>query len=194
MQIVKKILSVTSKILIALLMLIMILTLILRISGSKFNLFGLNVYYIATPSMEPDLKVGDVILSKNIKDYSKLEIGDIISYNGEEGSYKGKLITHQIIDIKEENGKYIFITKGTNKNSTVDPDVREDQVVSKMLFEIPLIGKLVKLLSNKYAFFFILIVPLAIMLVFEFKNLFKIFKEEDEEEKKKEEVENEKQN
>ena len=51
-----------------------------------------------------------------------------------------------------------------------------------------------KLLSNKYAFFFILIVPLAIMLVFETKNLFKVFKEEEKEEKKMEEVENEKQN
>lgn len=192
MKMLKKILSVTSKVLIGLLMILMILTLVLRISGSNFKLFGLNVYYIATPSMEPDLKVGDVILSKNVKDYSKLEIGDIISYNGEEGSYRGKLITHQIIDIKEENGKYIFITKGTNENSTVDPDVREDQVVSKMLFEIPLIGKLVKLLANKFAFFFILIIPLAVMLVFEIIHLFKVFNEK--EEKKMEEVENEEQN
>ena len=43
MKMLKKILSVTSKVLIGLLMILMILTLVLRISGSNFKLFGLNV-------------------------------------------------------------------------------------------------------------------------------------------------------
>lgn len=181
MKTVKKIASICSKVLIGLLMVLMIVSLAFKISGSNVNLFGLNLYYIATPSMEPDLKVGDVILSVDVKDLSKLEVYDVITYKGEEGSYKGKLITHQIIEIKEENGEYIFITKGTNPNSTVDPEVSADQVVSKMLFEVPLVGNVVTLLKNKVAFFLVLVLPLSAMLVIETVNLVKAVKKDDEE-------------
>lgn len=181
MPIVKRIWSVVSKVLIALLILIMILTLVMRISGNKINILGINIYYIVTPSMEPTLKVGDMILSVNVKDYSKLEVHDVITYKGEVGSYKGKLITHEIIDIEEKEGKYTFTTKGTN-NQDPDPLVSEEQVVAKMLFEIPFLGKIVTLLRNRIVFFFVLIVPLAIMLVFETKDLFQAFKKSDEKE------------
>ena len=46
-----------------------------------------------------------------------------------------------IVDIKENNGTYTFLTKGTKEGATLDPLVSEHQVVSVMLFEVPLLGK-----------------------------------------------------
>lgn len=181
MSIVKKIWSIVSKILIGLLIFTMVMVLVMKISGKNPSIFGLNLYYIATPSMEPSLKVGDIIVSKNVKDVSKLEVHDVITYKGEVGSYNGKLITHELIKIIEEDGKYTFITKGTKEGATVDPEVSEDQVLSVMLFEVPLLGKLITLLNNKIVFFVFIIIPLAIMLVYEVANLMKIFKTEEEE-------------
>lgn len=179
MKIIKKIWSIISKVLIAVLIFFMGFILVMKMRGENPSIFGLNIYYIATPSMEPTLEVGDIIVSKNVKDYSKLKVDDVITYKGEVGSYSGKLITHQIIDIKENNGVYTFITKGTKEGATVDPEVREDQVVSKMLFEVPLLGKIVTLMNNKVVFFFVIIVPFAVMLFFECINVVKICKKEE---------------
>ena len=186
MKLVKKIWSIVSKVIIVLLILMMIVMLVMKISGNNVNLLGFNVYYIATPSMEPTLEVGDLILSKNVKDYSKLEIHDVVTYKGEVGSYKGKLITHEIIDIKFENDEYTFITKGTKENAVVDPEVSQDQIVAVMLFEIPLLGKLVTLLNNRIVFFVAIIIPLAIMLVLEVANVAKILKQDSDKEENEE--------
>lgn len=179
-KILKKIWSIVSKVLIGLLIILMISVLVMKIKGNNPSILGFNLYYIATPSMEPSLEVGDIIMSKKVKNYSDLEINDIITYKGEVGSYKGKLITHQIIDIKEENGAYTFITKGTKEGAKVDPEVSQDQVLSVMLFEIPLLGKIVTLMNNKIVFFIFIIVPLAVMLVLEVINLTKAFKKEED--------------
>lgn len=181
MKIVKKTWAIVSKIIIGVLIVLMIVVLGMKISGNNPRIFGLNLYYIATPSMEPTLEVGDIILCKKASDYSKLEVGDVITYKGEVGSYKGKLITHQIIEIKENDGVYTFITKGTKEGATVDPEVSEDQVVSKMICKVPLLGKVVTLLNNKIVFFIVIIIPLVVMLVHESINIVKICKKEDEE-------------
>ena len=86
-----------------------------------------NVYVIASPSMDPILKVGDVIISKkysgNIND---LEEEDIITYMGRVDSYKGKLITHEIVSIDYDNN--VIYTKGIN-NSNIDPIVKNDDSI-----------------------------------------------------------------
>lgn len=181
MKIMKKILPIIKTTLVVLLISIMVFVLAMRITGNNPSILGFNLYYIATPSMEPDLKVGDIILSKNVKDYSKLEIHDVVTYEGKVGSYANKLITHEIVDIKEENGKYSFLTKGIKEGATVDPEISEEQVKSKMLCKIPLLGQVVKLFNNRIVFFLCIIIPLSIMLVYEVANLVKISKSEDDE-------------
>ncbi len=177
----KKILSVLQKVLIVVFILIMVNVLIMRVKGQTPNIFGYSLYIIVTPSMEPELKVGDIILSKKINDYSDLELHDVVTYKGLEGSYKGKIITHQIIEIIEEEGHYSFITQGTKEGAPIDPKIDESQLISKMLFEIPLLGSIITFLSNRIVFFFVIIIPLAVMLVLEFKNFVKILKTEEEE-------------
>lgn len=180
MNVLKKIWSIVSKILVGLLIVLMIFVLVMKIKGENPSILGFNLYYIATPSMEPTLEVGDIIVSKNVKDVSKLEVYDVITYKGQVGSYKGKLITHQIIEVKENDGHYSFLTQGTKEGAAVDPEITEDQVVSVMLFEIPLLGKIMKVLNNRVVFFIFIIVPLAVMLVYEVINLTKAFKQEEE--------------
>ena len=115
--------------------------LVMKIMGDTPSIMGYNLYYIATPSMEPTLEVGDIILSKEVTDYSKLKEHDVITYQGEVGSYAGKLITHEIIEVIEhEDGSITFLTKGTNPSASVDPEIRADQVRTKMVCEIPFLA------------------------------------------------------
>lgn len=173
-------------ILVVLMIFITLSLLVMKIMGDTPSILGYNLYYIATPSMEPDLKVGDIILSKEVKDVNELKIHDIITYQGEKGSYANKLITHEIIDILEdEDGSLIFITKGTN-NSDKDPAVEARQIRTVMICEIPLLGDFMKLINHPAGFLILIVLPLGVCLIGEIKNLVKVCKGEMEEEENEE--------
>ena len=91
-----------------------------RISGKTPSLFGYSMLRVSSDSMEPELKVGSIILVKDVE-AAELHKGDVITYHGERGPVAGMLITHQIVsEPYEENGTYHMTTRGI-KPGAVDP-------------------------------------------------------------------------
>ena len=158
--------------------------LVMKIMGDTPSLFGYSMYYIATESMEPSLEPGDIILSKQVKDPTTLEVNDVVTYLGEKANFKGKLITHQIIEKNvAEDGSVTYLTKGTNPKSEVDPEINASQIKGVMICEIPLLGKVMKVLNKPIGFLLLIVTPLGVCLIGEIKNLFVVCtsKEESEE-------------
>lgn len=148
-----------------------------RIQGKTPELFGYQILRISSASMEPELSVGDIILSKRVKDVTALEVGDIITYKGQEGSYEGKTITHEVaIEPYEYEGKYYLQTRGI-ANGYTDPEISEDQIVGEMVHVMPLF-------SAMYSFFLtpwgliVILGFLAVLFINESFNLVRLVKEE----------------
>lgn len=80
----------------------------------NINLFGFRPYVVLSGSMEPDLQVGDMIVSKQVSG-DRVEIGDIITFEDENGA----TITHRVVDIIIKDGEKLYQTKGDN-NSAID--------------------------------------------------------------------------
>lgn len=106
--------------------------LICLISG----IFPIYLLGIATGSMEPKVNVGDaVIVNKKVDDES-IKVGDIIVYDN-----RGLSIVHRVIEKKkDDNGKYIYITKGDANNSDDGIDLTIDNIIGKVIVKIPYIG------------------------------------------------------
>ena len=90
-------------------------------------MFGLQLNYITSESMEPTIMTGSrYIINKKVK-YKDLKVGDMISFrNGK------RLITHRIVEKTEEG----FKTKGDNAltNKKVDPwIVRKGDYIGKVV-------------------------------------------------------------
>lgn len=93
---------------------------------------------IATGSMEPMIKPGDVILvdkATSIEEIYSLKEGDVIQF-----SRDSILISHRIVGIGEEKGVKVFFTKGDNNSSVDFAPVRPEQVKGKIIKVIPKIG------------------------------------------------------
>lgn len=143
----KKLGNIISVILLIITFLLVILLIVTRIQGKTPRVFGYQLLRVSSSSMEPKLMVGDIILSKSIKDIESVEVGDIITYKGIKGSFAGKLITHEVVGAPalESDGKFYLQTMGF-ANSYPDPVISEDQVVGEMVCEVPF-------LSGVYTFF-----------------------------------------
>ncbi len=160
-----KILKILGNILYAIsfiiIVLILLVVLIQRFSNNNFAIGGIRIFNVASGSMDPKYVVGDILIAKDVPP-EEIEIGDTITYIGDTGDFAGRIVTHQVVEKKEENGKIVFITKGI-ANVLEDPEITEDQVYGKVIYKSIVLSFICKLLQNMYAFYFIIIVPLAII-------------------------------
>ena len=110
--------------------------------------------------MIPKYQVGDMLLAK-VVDTSTLKVGDDVVYMGQVGTFNGKIVTHQIVNI-EEGSPRKFHTKGIN-NMIEDPVVQEGQILGRVVFKLSLLSFISKIISNQYGFFFIIFVPIVVL-------------------------------
>ncbi len=174
-----KILNIFLTVILILLVVLIAFIMFMRISGKTPNIAGYMVFRVSTGSMEPDLMVGDVILSKSVDNPEDLKIGDVVTYQGIVGNYKDKLITHEIVqEPYYDNGTCYVVTQGI-ANYESDPPVPTENIVGIMVTKIPFI-------NNIYSFFItpwgLLTAILLILLAFsgEFYNIYKMSRQKED--------------
>lgn len=102
------------------------------------TLFGIGAAMVVSPSMEPDISVGDMVVFGRSKAYA---VGDVITYYE---PLSDIYITHAII--REENGA--FVTQGVN-NDFPDPNpVSPEQILGKVIFTVRGVGGAMEFLQS----------------------------------------------
>ncbi len=150
-----------------------------RITNNNLAVGGYRVFSVATGSMIPVYEVGDILVSKEIK-AQDIKVGDDIVYKGEKGSFKDKVITHRVISIeKQEDGNYKIITKGV-ANDEQDPEINQTQVYGKIVYKIKTLSFLGRIVKNIYVFYFIIFIPIGVIIYQIIKNLLSKDDEEDD--------------
>ena len=176
-----KALKIIGEILYILLFIIVILMLIVvilqRVTDNSVTIGGYRMFTVATGSMVPQYEVGDILISKEIEP-SQIKVGDDIVYRGKEGSFKDKVVTHRVISIEQENGEYKIITKGI-ANQEQDPEITDEQVYGKVVYKVQTLSFISKLISNIYIFYFLIFVPIALII---FRQIKQIASRDEEEE------------
>ena len=165
--------------------LLLIIVIMQRVTDNNITIGGIRMFAVETGSMKPVYEIGDVIISKEI-DPEKIEVGDDIVYLGEKGSFAGKIITHRVNLIEQkEDGNYRIITQGI-ANEMEDPEIDQTQVIGKVVLKMYILSFLEKIVRNVYVFYFVVFIPIGILV---YKNI-KAFTsyddyDDDDEEKEK---------
>jgi len=123
---------------------------------------------VQSGSMEPAIKMGSIVMVKPVEDY---KIGDVITF-GPYSKIKAPT-THRIYDIEVSAGQPIYITKGDANNA---PDIRKvakKDVLGKVLFSVPYLGYGVDFAKKPIGFVSIIIIPAAIIIFDEVRNISK---------------------
>ena len=156
---------------------IVTLFIIIGLCAIALYLFGIKPYIVVSGSMEPTIKTGgvvfintnydvnDVIVSKEIP-LEKINRGDDLVYLGEKDDYKGKIITHRVVDIKGTSGNYRFTTKGI-ANPDNDPEVEGKQVYGIVVKKLVILSFFSHILNNSYGLYFLIILPIAFLIFLE---------------------------
>ena len=123
------------------------------------SFFGYKTFNIISGSMEPEIKINDVVITREAKD-EELKEGDIITYN-----IDGNIVTHRIIKKELIDGQLKYTTKG-DRNDVSDIDkITLDQIEGIYAGKIPGIGWIFSLLKNKAVFITVLIILVVCFLI-----------------------------
>ena|GEM_PF-430661 len=166
-----KILKTVSTVIAALLTLVLLPILLMNLTiiiKSAINpdvvpdFFGVKPLVVVSGSMEPTIMTNDIVFAREVEP-SSLKEGDIIAFLQE-----GKIITHRIIGLNEQDGKPSFTTQGDWENAAVDKaPVTYDQVQGVFWFRIPYVGGLSLLMSKPLGMLLFIGVPLLGFLAYD---------------------------
>lgn len=120
---------------------------------------------VLSGSMEPDLRVGGVVVSKPVEP-GEISVGDIIVYRSGE-----TLTTHRVIEVINQPGEFSLLTKG---DANEDPDmspVPASSVVGKVFFDLPYLGYLAAFVKTRLGFLLAILLPGLGIISLELKSL-----------------------
>lgn len=141
-----------------------------RINGSTPSVFGYSIYRVSSGSMEPELKVGDIILDKVVENPEDLKVGDVITFKSDD--YGDLLVTHKVIKAPyEDNGKLMLQTKGV-ANELEDKPISTDKVKGIMICKVDYLDTVYNIFLSPWG----LLILIALIVIIFFDEIITIVK------------------
>lgn len=126
---------------------------------------GYSPLIVMTDSMFPDIKSGDLIITK-AADAKDVKVGDVISFFDPDGSGTS-VLTHRVVELVEEDGKLFFRTKGDANNSE-DPSLAPaENLIGLYQSKINGAGNVAMFLQSTPGLIVCIGVPLVLLVGFE---------------------------
>ena len=156
--------------------------------GERANLFGYQIYYVLTGSMEPEIETGSSVIVRAVEP-DTLEEGDVITFSSRDPSIYGMQNTHRIIQIETDDlGQKTFITKGDANPMEDRYPVYSEDILGKVVYHtnaLKIISLFMKFLHTRGGFTVTIILPLMLVTFFYVRDFTRSVKEVLEEEARK---------
>jgi len=140
---------------------------------SGFQHYQFHSFVVQSQSMEPVLSPGSLVIVTPQSNYNP---GDIITYTLADNPNKNS-VTHRIFKIINWDNQTMFITKG-DANTVVDNQIiSQDEIIGKVIYQIPHLGMFIYAAQTPVGSFFYVILPVGIIFFIEIKNIIKTLKQ-----------------
>ncbi len=125
------------------------------------DIFGVKPVIVLSGSMSPVFEAESLIFVKKT-DTAQLAEGDIICYMTD-----GTAITHRIDEVKTEDGKTSYITKGDANNTVDSTTVSPEQVEGVYIGKINGLGGFAMFMQSTTGMIVFIVVPVLLYLAFD---------------------------
>jgi len=134
--------------------------------------FGWRVDAVFSGSMEPQLKLGGVVVTRPVE-AGDIKVGDIITFHS---PLNERLTSHRVIAV-EDSSSLNFRTKG-DANEDADPFVVPAQnLVGKVCFHIPYFGYIAQFIKTPLGLLLTMCLPGLAIMVMEMINIWRVITE-----------------
>lgn len=154
----KKILNWISYLWLGVLVILIALLIISKMNRTEYILNFVPMK-VLSGSMEPRIKVGDIVIAKKV-DPLTIKEGDVITYKMNNNTN----VTHRVVEVIRNGYDPYFITKGDANNIEDSEQVSGENLVGKLIFTIPKLGYFINFAARPFGFIALFIIPGIILL------------------------------
>lgn len=148
-----------------------------KLTGNPPAVAGYQIYIVKGGSMSPTFEAGSLAFLKPVEAESIVE-RDIITY------WTGDtLCTHRVVGVNRENGQLSFTTRGDANDVNDGTPVVPGSIVGKVSYTVPYAGFLMDFAQTKKGLITLVMIPGALIIGFELRNLFRYAAEAEAEKK-----------
>jgi signal peptidase I len=102
-------------------------------------LLGLRTLVVQSGSMSPAIETGDMVVSRVISP-SEASVGDVVTFR--DPSRDSELVTHRVVEKRDEGGAVAFVTKGDANGATEEWTIERSGTMGEVVFRLPKAGYL----------------------------------------------------
>lgn len=141
--------------------------------GEKFEPL-ISLYTIVSGSMEPNINVYDVVITKKTRSPKEIKKGDVITFISTSSISKNMTITHRVIDIIETEEGIFYKTKGDNNISPDTAPAPYNNVLGKVIIRIPWLGRIQTFIATQGGWLLVIVLPAFAIIVSDILKIFKL--------------------
>jgi signal peptidase len=165
-----KIINVVADVAVVLILLFSVAFLTMTLTSKKdgiSNIFGYSVFTVKSDSMEPTIKKGDIIFSKQDED-GVYEEGDVVSFYIIKDGVK-EVNTHRITAVIVIEGMTKYQTKGDSENALIDEGLISGGDILAVWTgrRIVGVGTVLSYLNTTSGFFICIMIPVILLFLYQ---------------------------
>ena len=157
---------------------VFLLVLLQKITNNKVSVGNIYIFQVASNSMYPEYKSGDIIVVKK-EPTNTLKVGDDVTYRGTKSDVSGLIITHRIVSSRIDGNDYYFTTKGI-ANEVEDPEISGNDIYGKVVYKT-LIFSFAGRLMNNIVIYYLLFIFVGVSFAYEIISSFFIKEDKSDE-------------
>lgn len=178
----RKILSVTGRILTWLLvafavcMMIFTVVSVTTVDRQDRTLFGYRMFVVLSDSMKDTFGAGDLVVCRETAPET-LAAGDVISFLSPDEASEGEIVTHKIREVTvDADGAPAFRTYGTTTGENDEALVPFNYVLGKYRFRLPGAGRFLEFLKTPAGYVSVILVPFLLIIALQCANFVKLYR------------------
>ena len=123
--------------------------------------FGRSFFIVVTGSMEPDIHVGELLITREVS-METIGVGDDVMFVSLSGAVKGENVVHRVIEVGEDEEGLYLRTKCVGNNVADSDPVREDNFIGKAVFHSLFWGRFFGFITDVKMLFMIAVVIIVV--------------------------------
>lgn len=131
--------------------LLLFVIIVQKVSHNNLSIGGVRIFMIISESMKGEYDIGDILVSKKVP-ASEININDNVTYLGEKQPVNGLIVTHKVIEKRQDGDNTYFVTRGL-ANYLSDPEIRYDQIYGKVIYKTVFLSFIAKLMNNRLSYY-----------------------------------------
>ncbi|MGZ8694335.1 MAG: signal peptidase I [Gaiellaceae bacterium] len=129
---------------------------------------GLSSFAILSGSMEPTLRVGDLVIDHRVE-ARDVRPGDIVTFRHPDGG--SRLLTHRILRYRVHGERAFIVTRGDANSGVESWTIPLDGTVGRVEFDVPKLGHVTTRMGDRFGRVALVVVPAFLLGLFELKRL-----------------------